>query len=192
MKLTLIATLCLLHLIAFSQVEVKGKWNLQAGVSSNTWFTYGKPCVNIRYVSPRFKWSEEWNGEKEEKDPEPFKNMRIMFELMVGPCFRVICTSANAQYRLIKCRRFTTYITGGLKFLLVTKADYAIPNYRKGNGGGWYMNMGLLSQFDLGRVSPFVEIGGDRILTLGSEVRLHRIFKKTRSRYNLRKPASKN
>src|SRR5689334_3225684 len=117
-----LAFIILLHvcLPGFAQVEVKGKWNLQLGVSSNNGFTRESNCINIRYVSPRFKWSEEWNLD-EETQPDKYRNMRIMVELMYAPPFKVIYSSINAQYRLIRWKRFTTYVTGGLKVLFVSQ-----------------------------------------------------------------------
>jgi hypothetical protein len=174
----------------FSQVDVIGKWNIQGGASSNNAFSKGKPCVNIRYVSPRFKWSEDWNLD-EETQADKYRNMRIMLELMCGPCLRTVCSSVNAQFRFIKCRRFTTYITGGVKMLFISGSDFNSPGTRRnGKDAGWYMNMGLLSQFDLGVVSPFIDIGGDRILTIGTEVKFQRIYKGPKRRYKLHAKAS--
>lgn len=182
---------CALCFNSIGQVEVKGKWSLQSGVSSSNFFSYGKPCVNLRYVSPRFKWSEDWNAD-EETQPDKYRNMRIMLELMVGPCFRTVCSSVNAQYRLVKCKRFTTYITGGLKILFTSAGDFNTSGTRSGRSGqGWYMNMGLLSQFDLGPIAPFVDLGGDGILTVGTEVKLQKIYRKTKRRYKLRPVSSK-
>jgi hypothetical protein len=47
------------------------------------------------------------------------------------------------------------------------------------------MNMGILLQLNLGTVSPFADIGGDRIITIGTEVNLHRIYKRPKGRYRL-------
>jgi hypothetical protein len=186
MRSFLFICLCTLLQPSEAQVEVKGKWNVQGGVSSNNAFSYGKPCVNIRYVSPRFKWSEDWNLD-EEKQPDKYRNMRIMLELMCGPCLRTVCSSVNAQYRLIKCKRFTTYISGGLKVLFVSGNDFNVPGTRANHRDqGWYMNMGLVSQFDLGPILPFVDIGGDRIITIGTEVNLQKIYKKPKGRYKLK------
>ncbi len=148
--------------------------------------------MNIRYVSPRFKWNEDWNFD-EETQPDKYRNMRIMLELMIGPCFRTVCTSVNAQYRLIKVKRFTTYITGGVKMLFLSGNDYNAPGTRSGGkDAGWYMNMGLLSQLDLGRVLPFVDLGGDGILTIGTEIKFGKIYKKLKGRYRLHARTNKS
>lgn len=140
----------------------------------------------MRYVSPRFKWSEDWNAD-EETQADKYRNMRIMLELMVGPCFRTVCSSVNVQYRLIKCRRFTTYLTGGLKMLFMSGNDFNAPGTRPGRkDAGWYMNMGILSQLDLGYISPFVDMGGDGILTIGTEIKLQKIYKRPKGRYHLK------
>ncbi len=189
MRSAFIALFCFLSSSASSQVDIKGPWTIQCGASSQNGFNKGTSSINLRYISPRFKWSEEYDT-LEEKDPEPFKNMRIMVELMYRPPLKVIALAFNTQYRLIKCKRLTINIIGGVKFLLVAGPDLVSPGARQGRrDAGWYMNMGLQSQLDLGRIAPFVEMGGDYILTIGTEVKFGKIYKKPKSRYKLRKPS---
>jgi len=86
-------------------------------------------------------------------------------------------------------KRLTVNIIGGMKFLIVAGPDLVTPAYRSGHkDAGWYFNMGLQSQLDLGRIAPFVEMGGDYILTIGTEVKFGKIYRKPKRRYKLNSP----
>lgn len=56
----------------------------------------------------------------------------------------------------------------------------------------WYMTAGLICQFNLGIISPFADLGGDGIITIGTEFNFHKIHKKTKKRYKLRKKGHGN
>jgi len=101
MRSSFLLILCFAFLSTFAQVGIKGPWTIQVGASSNSGFAKGSSSINLRYISPRFKWSEDYDP-LEEKNPEPFKNMRILVELMYRPPLNVIALGLNAQYRLIK------------------------------------------------------------------------------------------
>ncbi len=191
MRSFLLSIFCFLSLLQFGQTSIKGPWTIAGGVSSNNGFK-GSSCINLRYISPRFKWSEEYIPE-EEINPEKFKNMRLMLEFIYNPPLKVLCAGLNAQYRLMRLKKLSLNITGGLKFLFVPGPDFVSPSYRPGHKDeGYYMNMGLMCQLDLRIIAPFVEFGGDYILTVGTEVNFHKIYRKPKSRYNLRKRSVEN
>lgn len=170
--------------LSFGQVKVNGPWSLAGGIASNSLSDY--TGFNLRYSSPRFRWSEEWEGD-EEKIPEKFKNMRFMFELIYKAPIKTMASSFNVQYRLIHYKRFSFEIYGGLKFFFMSEPSFIVPPRRKGHKGDiWYMNMGLLTQLNLGVISPFVDFGGDGLFTAGSEFNFHAIYRKTKRRYKLK------
>ena len=191
MKSFLVLIICFFSLALFSQVLVKGPWTIECGASSANAFTRSS-SFNLRYISPRFKWSEEYI-EEEEKNPEKFKNMRFMLELIYKPPLNVLCTGFNLQYRLVNYKKFSFEIYGGMKFFFLTGSEFSIPTSRSGPRGDiWYMNMGLLWQFNLGVISPFVDFGGDRIFTMGTEINFHKIYRKPKRRYKLQSRATNN
>lgn len=166
-----------------SQVEIKGPWNIACGASSYNAFQRSY-SYNIRYISPRFRWSEEYI-EEEEKHPEKFRNTRLMFELIYTPPKKVICTGFNLQSRLLNYKRFSFEIVGGFKFFFVPGPDFINIPYLKAGREIWYATIGMLCQFDLGIILPFAEFGGDKIITIGSEFNFLKIYKKPKSRYQL-------
>jgi hypothetical protein len=115
-----------------------------------------------------------------------------MFELMYAPPMKILCMGINLQYRIWKYKRLSMEAYGGLKFLLIAPEDY-IPNANVAamvNKQGWYMNLGLIAQLNLGMILPFAELGGDGLITVGTEFNFRAVYRKPRSRYNLRlKPA---
>lgn len=167
-----------------SQTEIKGKWKLAGGASSNNVFKTS-PCLNIRYISPRFKWSDYELSEEEEKHVDNFKNTRLMLELIYAPPLEVLCTSFNAQSRLLHSKRFSLNLYGGLKFFIIQGADFTNKAPSKTGKDFWYMNMGILCQLNLGVISPFADIGGDHIITIGTEFNFHWVYKKPKKRYKL-------
>src|ERR1700748_607953 len=118
MKFTLLPVICVLPLSLLSQVVVGRPWTVECGTSSNTFFKTS-PSLNIRYISPRFRWSEENLSEEQEKHPEKFKNMRLMLECIYTPPLKVLCTGFNLQYRLLRYKRLSLELYGGLKFFFV-------------------------------------------------------------------------
>ncbi len=182
MKLILIVIINFFSLSLFSQVVVGKEWTFECGASSINAFKTSS-SLNVRFVSPRFKWSNDYLSEEEEKQPEIYKGMRLMFELIYSPPLKVICTGFNAQYRLLRYKRLSLEVYGGPKFFFAKGPDFAaIPYLQKDI---WYINMGLICQVNLGIIAPFADIGGDKIITIGTEFNLHKIYKKTNKRYNL-------
>lgn len=171
-------------LALYGQVAIKGRWNLEAGLSTSNAFQKSS-SFNLRYISPRFNWSEE-ELEGDEKKLDEFKNMRLMAELIYTPPFNVLCTGFNAQCRFMHYKRLSVEIYGGMKFFLITGPDFVVPN--RGNssrGDVWYLNLGLQCQVNLGIIAPFVDFGGDKILTIGTEVNFRSKYKKPKKRYNI-------
>jgi hypothetical protein len=109
-----------------------------------------------------------------------------MIELIYTPPFKVFCTAFNVQSRIVRYKRFSMEIYGGMKFFFLTGRDYKVPNTRGINKGDvWYMNLGLLWQVDLGLIAPFADIGGDKIITIGTEVHFSKIHRNPQRRYKL-------
>jgi hypothetical protein len=185
LKSTLFLIACHLPLALFSQAVIGKPWTVELGISSNTFFT--KPSsINVRYISPRFKWSSYELTEEEEKHPDKFMNTRLMMELIYRPPFKVMCAAFNVQSRLLHRKRLTLDIYGGVKFFAVPGPDFVNIPYLKNGREIWYMSIGLITQLDLGFIAPFIDLGGDLIITVGTEVKLHAIHKKPKSRYKLR------
>lgn len=183
-KSILLIAFCNLWLSIFSQVVIKGPWTVEFGESSTSAFTKS-PSYNLRYISPRFKWSDEW-FEGEETNPERYKNMRLMLEVIYSPPLNVLCTGFNTQYRLAKYKKFSFELYGGLKFFWIQGREFKKIPYLKAGKEIWYMNLGMLCQFNLGFISPFADFGGDRILTVGAEVNFQKIYRKPKRRYKLK------
>ncbi|MBL7913042.1 MAG: hypothetical protein JNJ41_18410 [Bacteroidia bacterium] len=185
MRSVLLLLICHLALLQFGQIEVKGPWTFEVGASSNNFFA-DTASLNLRYISPRFKWSEEWN-EDEEKYPDKYRNTRMMVEMMYRPLKKVITLGFIVQSRLIGTKRFSLNMYGGVKFFIFPGKDFVQIPYLKGGREIWYMTAGLIFQYNLGVIAPFADLGGDGIVTIGTEVNLHKIHRKTKKRYKLRK-----
>ena len=168
----------------FSQIVVGKPWAIECGASSNNAFQRSS-SLNLRYISPRFRWSDDELTEEEEKHPEKFKNTRLMIEVIYTPPFKVLCTGFNVQSRFLKYRRLSVELYGGVKFFFVPGPDFEAIPFLKAGRQIWYMNVGLLCQLNLGMIAPFADIGGDGIITVGTEVNLHAIYKKPKKRYKL-------
>jgi hypothetical protein len=181
---SLLLILCHLSLSQFGQAVVGREWTMEFGASSNTFFKNSQ-SLNLRFVSPRFRWSNIALTEEEEKHSEKFKNTRLMVEVIYSPPKQVVCTGFNVQSRFLGSKRLTLDIYGGMKFFWIPGPDFVRIPYLKAGRELWYMNLGLILQLNLGIVSPFADFGGDGILTIGTEVDLHKIYKKPKRRYKL-------
>lgn len=184
LRSSLIIVFCNCALSHFGQVDIKGRWTPEFGMTTISAFREPS-SLNIRYISPRFKWSDEWN-EDEEKYPDKFRNTRMMVELIYGPPKKLICTAFNVQSRLLGTRRLSLNMYGGIKFFIITSQEYKAISYLKGGREFWYMSVGLICQLNLGVISPFVDLGGDGIMTVGTEVNLRKIYRKPKKRYKLK------
>jgi hypothetical protein len=191
MKSILLVIVCLLPLSIFCQEVIKERWRIESGVSTNNFFKKSS-ILNLRYISPKFRLSDNDWTEEEERQPEKFKKARLMFELIHTPPLKVLCTGLNLQYRILKYKRVSLEIYGGFKFFFVAGPDFIMrPQYVKGTKKGvWYINDGLILQFDFGIISPFVDIGYDGMVTIGTELNFHNIYRKARKRYKLNTQSS--
>jgi hypothetical protein len=123
---------------------------------------------------------------EEDHKSEKFRNTRLMIELIYTPPIKVFCTAFNVQSRIVRYKKFSMEIYGGMKLFLKTGTEYTIPNTRGGRkGDAWYLNLGLLWQIDLGIIAPFADIGGDKIITVGTEVHFSKVYRKPKRRYKL-------
>jgi hypothetical protein len=170
---------------SFCQNVVEGRWSLEAGASLISSPYRHFTVINLRYISPRFRWShEDWTAE-EEKHPERYKKTRFMMEVLYASPLTFLGTSLNIQYRFIKYKKFSVEAYGGLKFIIFKPSDYVINPHSSGNKKEiWYLNPGLIFQFDLGLIGPFADIGGDGILTVGTELDIYRVYKKLKKNFS--------
>lgn len=187
MKFTILFALCYLPLTVFCQAVIEGKWTTECGVSTMN-VLKKSTALNLRYISPRFRWSDNDLTEEQEKHPEKYNKTRIMFELIYSPPIANLCTGLNVQYRILKYKKVSLDMYGGIKLFFTRSKDFAIKRpFIKGSSKGiWYLNAGLLLQANLGIIAPFVDIGYDGILTVGAELNLNKIYRKPKGRYNLR------
>lgn len=167
-----------------SQVTVGKPWHVECGMSTNTFFSE-TPSINLRYISPKFIWSTNELTEEEVKEHPEYKNMRLVAEFIYTPPKEVIGAGFGIQYRLLRYKRFSLEVDGGIKFFFVPGPNFVNLGPLKDGREIWYLNMGLLCQLDLGFILPFVDVGGDRILTVGTEFNLRAIYKKPKRRYTL-------
>ncbi len=162
----------------FCQSLVEESWGIECGASINN--ALESPSLNLRYLSPRFKWSNE--------DSSKFKNARLMFELIYTPPLKVLCTGLNVQYRFLNYKRLNLDIYGGYKAFFITGPNFEnVPPRRNGKKDIGYINVGLLCQFNLGIISPFIDMGWDSINTIGAQVNFQAIYRKLKKRYKLNK-----
>lgn len=186
MKIFLLLILSHVSLTLLSQAVIDGKWTIECGASTNHFFRRSS-SFNLRYISPRFRWSDDDLTEAQEKHPEIFKKTRIMFELIYTPPFKVLCTGLNVQYRISNYKRLSIEVYGGIKFFFIRGPDFAQKHeFVKGTSKGvWYLNTGVICQLNLGLFAPFVDIGYDGIMTVGTEMNFHAIYRKPKNRYKL-------
>jgi len=168
------------------QAVIEGKWTGECGVSTMRMFTKSA-ALNLRYISPRFRWTDEDLTEAEEKHSEEFRKTRIMFELIYGPPIKNLCMGLNVQYRIWKYKKLSMELYGGLKFFFVRGPDFALKHaFVKGSAKGiWYINAGVIAQLNLGIIAPFADIGYDGIVTIGTELNLRTVYRKPKGRYKL-------
>ena len=190
MKQTLLLLICHSPLTLLCQEVIQGPWKMQYGVSTNSNFKQSS-ALNFRYLSPRFKSTNNDWTEEMEKHPEKYKNTCFMFELIYMPPIKVVCAGVNLQYRLLKRKRLSLDAYGGLKFIIKAPPGY-IPNVklkRVIEKSGWYVNIGAIFRLDLGIIAPFADISYDGLITAGAEFNFHAIYRKPKKRYNLHKPS---
>ena len=173
MKLPFLLILCHLSLPIFCQSLVEGSGGIECGASINN--ALESPSPNLRYISPRFIRSNE--------DCSKFKNARLMFELIYTPPLKVLCTGLNVQYRFLNYKRLNLDIYGGFKYFFIPGPNF--ENVSHDLKEIRYINLGLICQFDLGIISPFIDMGWDSIITIGTQVNFRAIYRKPKKRYKL-------
>lgn len=171
-----------MSLTLLCQEVIGRKWTVECGASTNAGFK-NHSSLNLRYISPRFKWSYHKLTEEEEKHPEKFQNTRLMIEVLYTPLLSVLGAGFNVQSRLLNYKRVSLEVYGGIKFFFVPGPDFITIRYLKGGREFWYMNLGLICQLNLGVIAPFADLGGDGIVTIGTEVNFHSIYKKIKKKY---------
>ncbi len=177
MKLTFLLIVCHLSLPVFCQSFVEKSWGIECGASTNN--ALETPSLNLRYLSPRFKWSNE-------EDPGKFKSASLMFELIYTPPLKVLCMGLNVRYRFFNYKRLNLDAYAGYKKFFITGPHFEnVPYQRKGNKYKGYINTGLLCQLDLGIVSPFFDMGTDTIITIGTKVNFRAFYSKPKKKYDL-------
>jgi hypothetical protein len=188
MKFPLLFVLCQVPLSLFGQAVIEGPWKIECGASTSNAFKESA-SFNLRYISPRFKWSEDEWTEEEEEHPDKFKKTRIMLELIYKPPLKVLCSGLNVHYRFLNYKRLSVEARGGFRFFFIPGKDFEnIPPLKKIKGFT-YANIGLLCQINLGMWGPFVDLGSDSIITIGTELNIHAIHKNPKKRYKLNKRA---
>lgn len=185
MKAVFVFLACQLPLTGFCQSTVDGPWRLACGASSNTLFRT-PASFNLRYISPRFKWSYDDPTDEELKDMERHGNTRLMLELIYAPPVNVMGMGFNAQYRLLRWKRLTLELYGGLKLFMIPGPDFANIRPLLENNDIWYLNEGLILQLNLGVIAPFADLSGEGIITVGTEFNFRKIYKRPKGRYQLK------
>ena len=186
MKSILLIIILHLPIITYSQAVIEGKWTGEYGASTMSKFKKSS-AINLRYISPKFRWSEVDLTEEQEKQREKYNKTRIMFELIYTPPLNNLCIGVNVQHRLIRYKIVSLEGYGGIKFFFARGPDFAVksPFIEGSSKGIWYLNAGIILQLNLGMLSPFADIGYDRIFTVGTELNLRKIYRKPKGRYKL-------
>lgn len=187
MKSNLLVIIFYIPILTYSQAVIEGKWTGEYGASTISKFSKSS-AINLRYISPKFRWSDDDLTEEQEKQPEKYNKHRIMFEMIYTPPINNLCMGVNVQYRLLRYKIVSLEGYGGIKFFFVRGSDFAImrPFVEGSSKGIWYLNAGLILQLNLGMLSPFADIGYDGIFTIGTELNLRKIYRKPKGRYKLR------
>ena len=173
-----------LPLVLSGQNSFEGPWTLTYGASSDTLFR-ASPSINIQYTSPNFRWYEEGLSESEERRLDKYKNMQIVAELLYTPPLDALCMGFYLRYRFLKYKKLNIAAYGGPKFFFIP-GDFRDIKYLKGGKQMWFVDMGLNCQLNFKILSPFVDLGVDGILTVGTTCNFRSIYKSLKKRYHLR------
>lgn len=184
MKPYFLLTICHLPLVIFCQEPAKDPWTFECGITSNIFFSV-TPSIDLRYISPSFKFSNDNLTEEEEE--KKTKDFRLMLELLYGPPLRTLGAGIKIQYCLVNKKKISLEPYIGLKLFIVPGPDYIkMPRLKEGKNM-WYYNLGIILHAHLGVISPFLDIGTDGIATIGTELDFHAIYKNPKRRYKLRR-----
>jgi hypothetical protein len=150
----------------------------------------GLNFYNIRIISPYFKYesTDDYWTEEEEKNPEKFKKGKGMVEMLIPQKYDSTWTpiflfSSNMYYCFVKKKYLAASAFGGitavLDFSTLHRGYYGPPN-----SSGIVPNAGLNLQFNFVFVLPYIEVSLTG-LTIGSELRLSKIYRNPKRRYHL-------
>lgn len=97
--------------------------------------------------------------------------------------------SGNVLKRFYGYKRFSMEWVGGMQFFFLTNPDYGLINYQRFHR----LYIGSLIQFDLGVISPFMDIGvnfihkvdANLIYTVGTKLSLSPIYRGMKRKYKL-------
>jgi len=184
MKPFFLFTLYHLPLVLFCQETTPEPWTFECGASSTNFFST-VASINLRYISPPFKFSNEDLTEEEEEKKS--KDFRFMLEVLYRPSLLVLGAAVKMQYCVIKRKGISLEAYMGPKFFFKPGPDFIEILHLKGGKNMWYYNLGIILQAHLKVVSPFFDIGTDGIVTIGAEFDFHGIYKNPKRRYKLRK-----
>jgi hypothetical protein len=194
---------------AICQKSEDNPWHLTYGVTKDIF----NPLFNaysLRTFSPRFKVQtrDEYWTEEEEKHPAQFKNYRFLFEFTYAPAYSIAYhynkysptlhfknvtqyqLSGNILKKIYQYKVFSIEWVGGMQLFFVTNPDYGLINYQR----FYRCYIGSLMQFDLGMISPFMDIGmnfiyrvdANLVYTVGTKLSLSPIYKGLKRKYKLR------
>jgi hypothetical protein len=147
---------------------------------------------DLRFISPRFELITDdtyWTDERK-KHPEKFKRARFSIDMMYAYRHRdhyyqkasEYAIAGDFYYAILRTKRFCVDAIAGLKLDYVVDKDYGLINFKK----VYYYDLGVSAQFDLGFISPFIDIRRG-FYTFGSEITLHPIYRKPKHKYKLHK-----
>lgn len=112
--------------------------------------------------------------------------MQLQAELIYQPPLKVICMGFYLRYRFLNYKKLSISAYGGPKFFFVPGPVFSKIEYLKDGKEIWFMNMGLICQLDFKTVIPFIDLGIDGILTIGTACNFRSIYRTLKKRYHLR------
>lgn len=177
--------LCFFPLVLVGQNSFEAPWTFTYGASSNL-FLLNFSSINIRYGSPDFRWYREDLSESEEKQLDKYKNMRLQAELIYQPPLKVMCMGFYLHYRFLNYKKLSMSAYIGPKLFFVPGPVFSEIKYLKGGKEIWFVDMGLTCQLDFKTVIPFIDLGIDGIVTIGTACNFHSIYRTLKKRYHLR------
>ncbi len=147
--------------------------------------------IDLRFISSRFQIETEddyWTEEKE-KNPEKFKKARMYFDFMYAPRHSLgdlndvseFSTNADILYSLLHGKHFSIDVIAGMRFYFQESKKYGLVNFKK----VYYWDSGFSAQWNFGFIAPFIEIKRGLYYTIGTEIRLHSVYRKPKRKYKI-------
>lgn len=183
MKSSFLLTIFHLPLVLFCQETIQEPWKSGFGASPII-FLKTIPGINMRCISPSFKFSNE--NLKEEEEEKKTKDFRLAFELLYVPPSKILGTAIKMQYSVIKKEKISMEAYIGPKLFFIVGPDFINTKRFQKSKNRWYYSLGIILQAHLGVASPFFDIGKDGTVTIGTELNFHAIYKQPKRRYKLR------